>query len=151
VLRRGLGALAAAAVLSLAPSSGPVQAAPAPPSDPLAGFDVHPEWGTIAGHDAVLRRGCRKYTFSYSITPPEGIWAIEVFISGPRFKRLAAGAFLDGSDPETGTGTYKLCRVTTRPGRFLIQAKLSVDDGSGHITQGLLPADTYKLRHPRRH
>ena len=146
MLRRVLVATASAAVLSLGVGSGPVVAAHDP--GPLDGLQVHPEWGSITGMGGVLKNGCRKYTYSYSVTPPEGIWAIEVFISGPGFKHLAAGAFVDGYDPKTGTGHYKLCRVTTRYGRFKIEAKVSVDDGPGHITEGALPPDTYKLRRP---
>jgi hypothetical protein len=143
-----LGAAAVATVLvALVP--GPVEAAPAAP-DPLAGLAVHPEWGKVTGKGGVLKRGCRKYTFTYSIDPPEGIWALEVFITGPGFKHLAAGAFLDGYDPETGTGHYKLCKATTRYGRFTIEAKVSADDGSGDITEGRLPADHYRLHRPRR-
>ena len=112
---------------------------------------MHPEWGSITGKGGVLKRGCHKYTYSYSIQPPEGIWAIEVFISGPGFKHLAAGAFIDGYDPMTGTGHYKLCRVTTRYGKFKIEAKVSADDGPGHITEGVLPPDTFRLHRPRRH
>jgi hypothetical protein len=149
-----LGAAAAVTALSMALAPGPVEAAPAPASatgstDPLAGLTEHPEWGSVIGRSGVLKRGCHKYTYSYSIDPPEGIWALEVFISGPGFKRLAAGAYLDGYDSKTGTGHYKLCRVTTRYGKFKIEAKVSADDGSGHITEGRLPADKYKLRAPR--
>jgi len=155
VLRRMLGAAAAATALALVPAPGPVEAAPAPSSatpspNPLAGLDVHPEWGTVTGKNGVLKRGCHKYTYAYSIQPPEGIWAIEIFISGPGFKRLAAGAFIDGYDPKTGTGYYKLCRVTTKYGKFKIEAKVSSDNGSGHLTEGLLPADTFRLRAPGR-
>jgi hypothetical protein len=160
-----LAAAAAATALSLVLAPGPVQAAPAPSyalpsdaqpphaktsSDPLAGLQVHPEWGTITGQDGVLRRSCHKYSYSYSIQPPEGIWAIEIFISGPGLKHLAAGAFLDGYDPTTGAGIYKLCRVTTRYGKFTIEAKVSADDGSGHLTEGQLPPDTFRLRRPHR-
>ncbi len=155
MLRSMLGAFVAATALTLAVAPGPVAAAPAagyakPGPDPLDGLTVHPEWGSITGRSGVLKRGCHKYTFTYSITPPEGIWAIEVFISGPRFKHLAASAFLDGFDPKTGSGRYKLCRVTTRYGRFRIEAKLSADNGSGHIVEGRLPGDSYRLRAPRR-
>ena len=146
MFRSVLGVAAAATALSLLPAPGPVQASPAP----LAGLEVHPEWGTITGQDGVLRRGCHKYTYSYSIQPPEGYWAIEVFITGPRLKHLAAGAFLDGYDPEIGSGVFKLCRTTTTYGTFTIVAKLSTDDGSGHLTEGLLPADTFRLRRPHR-
>ena len=109
---------------------------------------MHPEWGSVTGKGGVLKRGCHKYTYSYSIQPPEGIWALEIFISGPGFKHLAAGAFLDGYDPKTGSGRYTLCRVTTRYGKFKIEAKVSSDNGSGHITEGRLPADTFRLRAP---
>jgi hypothetical protein len=149
VLRRALGAFVVATALTLLPTPGVVQAASSP-SDPLAGLTLHPEWGTITGTNAVLKRGCHDYTYTYAIAPPEGIWAVEVFISGPGLEHLAAGAFLDGYDPETGTGHYKLCRVTTRHGRFTIEAKISADDGSGHLTEGRLPSDTFKLRAPAR-
>jgi hypothetical protein len=151
VLRSIIAAAAAATAMTLVPAPGQAQAAPAPTyakphPDPLAGLALHPEWGSITGRSGVLKRGCHKYTYTYSVQPPEGIWVIEVFISGPKFKHLAAGAFLDGYDPKSGTGHYKLCRVTTRHGRFTIEAKVSADDGSGHITEGRLPADTYRLR-----
>ncbi len=147
-IRAKLVASTTATVLSLALVPSQVDAKPS--LDPLAGLAVHPEWGSITGKGGVLKRGCHTYAFSYTIVPPEGIWAIEVFISGPGFKHLAASAFLDGFDPKTGSGRYKLCRVTTRYGKFKIEAKLSVDDGSGHITEGRLPADNYRLRRPRR-
>src|SRR3954447_3049352 len=141
VLRTALGAAAAAVVLALVP--GPVQAAPSP--DPLAALPLHPEWGSVTGKGGVLKRGCHTYTFSYAITPPEGIWALEIFISGPRLKHLAAGAYLDGYDPESGPGSYKLCLAPPRYGTFQIEAKVSVDDGAGHIIEGRLPMDTYRL------
>jgi len=147
VVRTALAAAAAAVALSLVPAPGPVQATPAP--DPLAALALHPEWGSVTGKGGVLRRGCHIYTFSYAITPPEGIWALEIFISGPRLKHLAAGAFLGGYDPESGPGHYKLCLATTHYGTFQIEAKVSVDDGAGHITEGRLPTDTYRLRRPR--
>jgi hypothetical protein len=148
MLRSVLGAAAMAVVL-VAPAPGPVEAAPARP-DPLAGLALHPEWGEVTGKGGVLKRGCRKYTYRYTIDPPEGIWALEVFITGPGFKHLAAGAYLGPYDPLTGTGHYKLCKVTTRYGRFIIEAKVSVDNGSGDIIEGRLPADHYRLHRPRR-
>ncbi len=148
MLRRALAAAAVATVLSLALPSGP---AAAMKPDPLEGLTVHPEWGSVTGTPGVLKKGCRTYTFSYSITPPEGIWGLEVFISDPRQTSVAATAFLQGYDPESGSGKYKLCRYTTRYGRFTIRAKLSVDDGYGVITEGQLPADHFRLHRRHRH
>ena len=145
MLRSLVGATAAFA-LSLT-GTGP---AAADPPDPLAGVPMHPEWGAVTGKHGVLKRGCRTYTYSYTVTPPEGIWALEVFITGPGFKNVAGGAFVDGYDPDSGTGTYKLCRPTARYGRFSIVAKVSVDSGSGDIVEGRTATDTYRL-HRRHH
>jgi hypothetical protein len=148
VLRRVLAAAAVTTVATLVIPAGPVHAVER--RDPLEGLAVHPEWGSLKGHGGVLRRGCHRYTYSYSITPPEGIWALEIFISGPNLEALGGGALAEGYDPETGTGTYKLCRNTTRRGRFAIDAKLSVDDGYGTITDGRLPTDHFRLRRAHR-
>lgn len=150
MLRSVLGTTALALVTSLG-WAGPAAAAHARYTDPLASLPEHPEWGSITGVDGKLRKGCRSYTYSYAVTPPEGVWAIEVYITGPGLQPLAAGAFLDGYDPLAGGGTYKLCRNTTRSGTFTIQAKVSVDDGYGDITEGKLPADTFVLKKKKRH
>ena len=149
VLRRLVGAAAVATALSCAPLGGPVQAVPRS-SDPLEGLEVHPEWGSITGQGGVLKRGCRMYAFTYSITPPEGVWALEVFITGPGMDHVGGGAYVEGYDPEAGTGHYKLCKMSSHYGRYTIDAKVSVDDGYGEITEGRLPTDTYRLRRPRR-
>jgi len=159
VLRTVLAATATA--LSLVSVAGPARAMDEPSEarsatpvthrpDPLADLPLRAEWGTVTGEAGVLRRGCRTYTYSYAVTPPDGIWSLEVFISGPRLKHLAAGAFLGGYDPENGVGHYTLCKVTTRYGKFRIEGKLSIDDGVGNIVEGRLPMDTYLLHAPGR-
>lgn len=147
MLRSLLGAAAVAAAVTLVPPPGAASAAPA--RDQFETLAVHPEWGSITGHDGKLRKGCRTYTYSYAITPPEGIWALEVVISGPGLQSLGGGAFLDGYDPKVGTGSYTLCRNTTRRGWFTIRAKLSVDQ-DGKIIEGQLPPDRFKLGKRRR-
>ncbi|HEX5086917.1 MAG TPA: hypothetical protein VFV89_03855 [Nocardioides sp.] len=151
MLRSVLGVTAAALVFTLGSGPAPAASAPAPTKprpDPLAGVPMHPEWGSVTGTPGILRRGCHTYTFSYTVTPPEGVWALEVFIIGPGFKNVAGAAFLDGYDPDSGTGSYKLCRPTARYGRFQIEAKVSVDDGAGHIVEGRTATDHYRLRRP---
>jgi hypothetical protein len=148
VLRSALGTAAVATVVALAAPTGPAPALER--HDPFGGLTVHPEWGTVTGHGGVLRRGCRTYTYDYAIHPPDGIWGLEIVISGPDGEHLGGGALAEGYDPETGTGHYTLCRNTTRRGRFTIDAKLSVDDGYGKITDGRLPTDHFRLRRPHR-
>jgi hypothetical protein len=154
VLRSAPGVAAAALTLTLGSGLAGAASAPAPAKtrpDPLAGVPMHPEWGSVTGTPGVLKRGCHTYTFGYTVTPPEGIWALEVFVTGPGFKHVAAGGFLDGYDPTSGTGTYKLCQPTVRYGRYQIEAKVSVDDGSGSIVEGRTAADFYRLHRPHRH
>ncbi len=148
MLRSALGAAAVATVVALAAPAGPVHAAEK--RDPFEGLTVHPEWGTVTGHGGVLRPGCHTYTYDYSIHPPDGIWALEIVISGPNLEHLGGGALAGGYDPEAGTGRFTLCRNTTRHGRFAIDAKLSVDDGYGRITDGRLPTDHFRLRRAHR-
>jgi hypothetical protein len=146
---KSLLAAVAALALSLGLGAGPAQAHR---PDPLAGLAYHPEWGSVTGHPGVLKRGCHTYAFSYTVSPPgDGIWALEVFISGPGFKHVAAGGFLDGYDPMQGTGSYKLCKPTVRYGRFRIEAKVSSDDGSGTIIEGRTATDHYRLHAPHHH
>jgi hypothetical protein len=149
VFRHALAAAAVGTAIALAAPTGPASART--DTDPLAGVPVHPEWGSITGHGGVLRHGCKSYTYDYDIHPPAGTWVLEVFIMGPRGEHLANGAFIDGYDPEKGSGTYKLCRSTTEAGRFTVEAELSVQDDAGHTTDGQLPPDHYRLRRHHRH
>jgi hypothetical protein len=144
-----LGAAAVATAAALALPAGSADAVGE--RDPYDGLTVHPEWGSVTGHSGVLRHGCKTYTYDYSIHPPDGIWALEIIVSGPDGESLGGGVFADGYDPKQGTGTYKMCRNTTTYGRFTIKAKLSVADENGnHITaQGRLPDDHFRLH--RRH
>jgi hypothetical protein len=136
-----------APLLALAPSAGPGAAAPATTAADEGA--VHPEWGHTKGERGVLKKGCKKYHYTYSITPPEGDWALEVFISGPDVEHLGGGAFDGSYDPTTGRGTYTLCFVTTSYGRFTIEAKLSVANGPTGYLEGWLPTSHFRLHRPQ--
>jgi hypothetical protein len=139
-----------APLLSMAPLASPGAAAPATTAVDEGGV-VHPEWGRTKGMSGVLKKGCRKYHYTYEVNPPEGDWGLEVFITGPGVEHLAAGAFDGGYDPKNGRGTYKLCFVTTHYGRFTIKAKLVVDNGPDVHIEGWLPTSHYRLHAPRPH
>jgi hypothetical protein len=93
---------------------------------PAQADDTHPEWGSTSAPNAVLKKGCKTYTYSYEITPPEGYWSLELFFKGPNGKRVGSEYFLYGADPEADTRELRLCRSTTRVGRFTIKALVSV-------------------------
>ena len=109
---------------------------------------VHPEWGSTSAEDATIKRSCRQYTYSYSINPPAGDWALETFLVGPRGKAAGSGYFVTGKDPLSGTSTWQLCKRSTKGGRYTIKALLSVQNGSD-LVEGWLPDSTFRLRKPR--
>ena len=115
---------------------------------PANAMDVHPEWGSTSAPDGVLRRSCHTYPYSYALTPPQkGDWALEVFVVGPKGKRLASGALAEGFDPEKGSDTFRICKPTTHPGVFKIKAKFSNLDGDD-LVEGYLPVSRFRLRAP---
>lgn len=107
-----LSVLLATALLTLAPS--PAEA------------DVV-DWGRTKAADQRFRHDCHPYRYRYDIDPPSEDWVLETFLRGPGGKRLAADQFLPGSDPTSGRATFKVCGVTTRPGRFTIRAKVTYE------------------------
>jgi hypothetical protein len=127
---------------------GPSTAAPAgTAAAPVA--DTHPEWGATTGRDATVRKGCHGYAYSYTLTPPDGDWALETFLVGPKGKQYASGYFLTGTDPLAGSGAFRLCQRSTRAGTYTIRALLTVENGVDH-DEGYLPESTFRLRKPRR-
>lgn len=118
---------------------------------PAQADEVHPDWGSVTGHDAKVRRGCHGYAYEYAVTPPEGHWALETFLVGPRGGKRGSGYFVTGADPLAGSGSFRLCRRSTPRGTYTIRALLTVDDGFGHVTSsGWLPESTFVLT-KRRH
>ena len=109
---------------------------------------VHPEWGSTSAANAKVRRHCHEYSYAYTITPPEGDWALETFLVGPRGKAAGSGYFLTGKDSLSQTSTWRLCRRSVKGGVYTIRALLSVQDGS-EIVEGWLPDSTFRLRKKR--
>jgi hypothetical protein len=130
-------------------AQGPATAAPATPG-PTSPGDVHPEWGSTTGHDAKLKKGCRRYAYDYVLTPPQGYWALETFLVGPNGQTYASDYLQAGGDPQAGRGEFRLCRRSTITGRYTIQALVSVEDDYGEGQSGWLPASRFRLR-PKRH
>jgi len=142
-----LAALVAVPGLTAVATSGAsaTTAAPTPAdSEPL----VHPEWGSTSAPNAKIKRSCHQYAYSYAITPPDGDWSLETFLVAPSGKAAGSGYFLTGKDPLAGTSTWRLCKRSTKGGRYTIRALLSVQDGT-ELVEGWLPDSTFKLRKPR--
>jgi hypothetical protein len=134
-----LASLVGLGLLALAPAAS---ALPAPSGE------VHPDWGSTSAPDAKLRKGCHGYGYAYALSPPDGDWALETFLIGPRGKQKASGYFVTGEDPLAGPGQFRLCRGSANGGRYTIRALLTVQNG-GTYAEGWLPETTFRLRKPR--
>jgi hypothetical protein len=139
-VRRLLSLLPLLVGLPLAPLASPASATPPGP--------VHPEWGAVSARDATIRQGCRTYAYGYALTPPDGDWALETFLVGPRGRRYGSGYFDTGADPLAGDAGWRLCLRSTPAGRYTISAHLTVLNGPDSY-DGWLPDTTFRLRKPR--
>ena len=120
------------------------------PSPAVAAEEEHPEWGSTSAPDAVLKKGCKGYAYSYRVTPPEeGDWSLELFFYGPKGKRVGSAYFLYGGDPEADTRKLTLCKKTVRTGRYTIEAFFSMEDGNPSL-EGWLPTSHFRLHRPHR-
>jgi hypothetical protein len=119
-------------------------------SVPAAAAEEHPEWGSTSAPDAVLKKGCQGYTYSYQVTPPDGYWSLELFFENPQGKRVGSAYFLYGGDPKADTRDLRLCKSATTFGRYTIKALLSVENGSETV-EGWLPPSSFRLHRPHRH
>jgi hypothetical protein len=121
---------------TLVPSGAAVATTPEP---------THPEWGsTQVAPSLTLRQGCRRYDYSYAITPPDGDWALETSLLGPGGKKRGSNVFLTGSAELTATSSFKLCRRATKGGTYTIRALVTVQNGASYV-EGYLPDTTFQL------
>lgn len=130
--------------------TGAVLGVPSPAGAAPAGPDqTHPEWGYTTGHDARIRRGCHGYRYDYAVTPPPGYWSLETFLVGPDGTTYGSGYFQTGADPLSGSGAFRLCRRSTKAGRYTIRAYVSVEGEHGERDGGWLPDSRFRLRSRR--
>jgi hypothetical protein len=153
--------LAAAGVATGLVAGVPAHAEPQPsPADPLVGLlgpllgqpsEPAPEpepspprtrssYGGTHAPDGVLRKGCRNYAYSYTVTTPTHDWTLETFLRDPTGDSIASGAFMSDSDAATARSQFRFCRNGTRPGRFTIRGKVHWYDDEGEHVVWLEPS-----------
>jgi hypothetical protein len=86
-------------------------------------------WGSSGAPDGVLRPSCHNYPYHYRVRPHGHDWALETFLVDPTGEGLASGAFDPDSDPRKGRSHFRICRPSTKPGRFMIRMKVSIFKG----------------------
>ena len=112
------------------------------------------DYGRTWRKDGTLRQGCHSYRFNYRVRPAavlEGAnddWAAEFFLVDPRGRGLGSVAKDSDIDPRRGHGKIRVCRETTRPGRFKIRGKLSVYDDGALVDEVWIEVGRFRLRRP---
>jgi hypothetical protein len=112
------------------------------------------DYGRTWRKDGALRSGCHDYRFNYRVRPAAVLdganddWAAEFFLVDPRGRGLGTVAKDSDVDPRRGRGSYRVCRETTRPGRFKIRGKLSVYDEGQLQDEVWIKVGRFRLRRP---
>ncbi len=101
---------------------------------------LSPGDGSTSMPDQVLRKGCRSYTYSYSLSPTTGDWQAEMFLLDPDRERVAAGALDSDIEDKVGQAAFWVCRGTTRFGQFKIRGRLTTYDGWQQSSTWIAPS-----------
>lgn len=102
--------------------------------------------------DQRLRKGCKRYTYSYTLTvPSDQEYDLEIFVTDPRGISQGSDVILSGADPEAGTKKLTICRSNTVPGTFTLHGTLYTDDGVDPTTTTAVRSDTFKLTVHKKH
>ena len=139
-------ATAAITVAGLLPVPLPV---PIAPSDPSTGSEPAAQTVEVSGVlDAAngrLRRGCKDYAYSYSVTVPTQDWTFDITMKDRNGKGVNAQSLIGPNDPESGVLPFRLCRWATTPGLFTLKGVLVSYDGYTEETT-VTVTETFRLR-----
>jgi hypothetical protein len=108
----------------------------------------NPDLGRLWATDKVLKRGCHTYHYQYRVTSSADEWALETFIKDRTGETIASNAKDSFIDPKRGSGSFRLCRANTRPGRFKVTGKLTRYDGYDQYV-GWVQRGVFRVRLPR--
>ena len=119
-----------------------------PPTDPgtESQAEVQPVEvsATLDATDGRLRRGCKDYRFTYSVTTPSEDWTFDITLEDRRGKGVNSQALIGPNDPTTAVVTYRLCRWATVAGRFTLSGVLVSYDGAQETSA--TATETFRLR-----
>ena len=132
----------AAAALALSSMAAIPELPELPTSEPT---QVQPASAQTSAEDGVLRKGCRRYRYSYAVSASSDDWRLETSIVDRNGKSVAAGVVMGNNHPAAGEQLYDLCRYATRPGRFTITGSVTTYDGKEQ-TAVAVPETTFRLR-----
>jgi hypothetical protein len=106
-------------------------------------------YGHTHAPDGLLRAGCHNYRYRYVVKTPTSDWTLETFLGDPTGDDIASGAFTSDSDPRRGRPHFRLCRDSTRAGRFTIRALVHWYGYYGQDHRVWLEPSHFQLRQAR--
>lgn len=139
---RALARLTTAILVAGLGAVGTVAATPTPAGAALV---VDESWGKTAAPDGVLAKGCKKYAYRYKLTLPTDDWEMDLVIKDRTGNQVASAYLLSDSEPPQGKRWFRLCGASTKPGKFVIRAKVSSWDGWAE-DERRLPNSSFRLR-----
>ncbi|WP_148614268.1 hypothetical protein [Nocardioides rubriscoriae] len=108
--------------------------------------DTGSSWGSATAERQTLREGCRSYPFHYRIDVPGDTWMAEITLANPAGTNIATLTYESGRQPAAGTGRFRFCDVSTRPGRHTIRLKITSYDFRDQSVRRSAPT-TFRLVH----
>ncbi|WGL51084.1 hypothetical protein P5P86_14050 [Nocardioides sp. BP30] len=122
------------------------------PGDSATAQSATPISGRLHMADQKLRKGCKSYSYDYTVTvPADQEYDLEIFVTDPRGVSQGSDVILSGADPESGTKSLTICRSNTVPGTFTLRGTLYTNDGAGPTTTTVVPADSFRLTLAKKH
>ena len=137
-------AVVAAAGLLPIPRPRPV------PTDPgTAQVDGVPVSGVLDAPDGRLKRGCKDYGYTYSVTTGSDDWTFDITLRDRSGKGVNAQSLIGPNDDKAGVLPFRLCRWATKPGRFTLTGVVVAYDGSTALAEAQV-SETFRLRRRNR-
>jgi hypothetical protein len=138
--------LLVALLLLVAPAATPALASTSTSTSTSTSASTAPSWGSATAQRQTLRAGCRSYPFHYRIDVPGDAWMAEITLASPAGRHLSTVTYESGRQADVGTGRFRFCDVSTRPGRHTISVKVTSYDARDRAVRRTAPT-TFRLVH----
>ena len=123
-----------------------------PPAEPAADSQAQVEPvevpATLDAADGRLRRGCKDYRYTYTVTTSSQDWTLDITLQDRRGKGVHARSLIGPSDPTTAVLTYRLCQWATVPGPFTLTGVLVSYDGAPETSATVTETCRLRRRNP---
>jgi hypothetical protein len=99
----------------------------------------HARLGKLWAGNKVLEPGCHNYRYQYHVRARAVEWSLETYLRDRTGQTVASNAKDSEINRKRGQGRFRLCRYSTKPGRFKIIGKLTRYNGYEQRTGWVKP------------